>query len=200
MITTANDIQAGFEQHQEWLRVVTSSVTRRYRLSVANRDEYYAAALLGFIEAWRRFDGSRGYTFEQYAFRRIRGAIIDSARSDRTKGNSRRRVWEYNERSPEPPQLSSTLMITEKASGEWTTAESPSFGKTPGDEFERKELHQRVQHALLRLPPDEREIIIQHYYLEKSLSQIGAEHGGQSRSWASRIHLRSLKTLRRMLR
>lgn len=44
-------------------------------------DELTGAATLGLVEAARRFDPSRGVPFEPWALTRIRGAILDAARS-----------------------------------------------------------------------------------------------------------------------
>lgn len=46
-----------------------------------DRDELYGAACLGLVEAAQRFDPSKGFSFSTWAEYRIRGAVLDYARS-----------------------------------------------------------------------------------------------------------------------
>jgi RNA polymerase sigma factor for flagellar operon FliA len=46
------------------------------------REEYVAAGRLGLVEAAHRFDPDRGVKFTTFAYRRIRGAILDERRRD----------------------------------------------------------------------------------------------------------------------
>jgi len=53
-----------------------------YRLpSYVDLDDLTGAATIGLVEAARRFDPSKGVPFEPWALQRIRGAILDAARS-----------------------------------------------------------------------------------------------------------------------
>lgn len=45
------------------------------------REDLVAAGVVGLLDAWDRFDVSRGLKFETYAFVRVRGAMIDHLRS-----------------------------------------------------------------------------------------------------------------------
>lgn len=45
------------------------------------RDELVSAALLGLVQAAKSFDPDRGVTFDRYARRRMRGALLDDLRS-----------------------------------------------------------------------------------------------------------------------
>lgn len=53
-------------------------------------DEFASAALLGLVEAARRFDPGRGVKFSTFAARRITGAILDAARQSGITGFRRR--------------------------------------------------------------------------------------------------------------
>jgi RNA polymerase sigma factor FliA len=56
-----------------------------------DRDELYGAGCLGLVEAAQRFDPSKGFSFSTWAEYRIRGAVLDYARSqDRLSQNNRR--------------------------------------------------------------------------------------------------------------
>lgn len=43
-------------------------------------EDLVSNGVLGLVEAWERFDESRGVPFESYAVTRVRGAIVDSIR------------------------------------------------------------------------------------------------------------------------
>lgn len=51
------------------------------RSGVLDEDDALAAGTLGLLEAVNRFDPSAGVKFETFAFRRIRGAILDQVRA-----------------------------------------------------------------------------------------------------------------------
>lgn len=56
-----------------------------------DRDELYGAGYLGLVEAAQRFDPSKGFSFSTWAEYRIRGAVLDYARSqDHLSQNNRR--------------------------------------------------------------------------------------------------------------
>jgi RNA polymerase sigma factor FliA len=60
-----------------------------------DRDELYSAGCLGLVEAANRFDASKGFSFSTWAEYRIRGAVLDYARSqDRLSQNNRRNARE----------------------------------------------------------------------------------------------------------
>lgn len=186
MDTTAEHNAPDFERYKNWLGVVSSSVMRKYNLCISKRDDYYSAARLGFVEAWKRFDSERGPTFEQYAYRRVKGAIIDAVRTDSHS-------WSSAAMNP-----GDTPITVQHAP--WNLEHPPEAvsSESPEASLERKELCRLLQNALFLLPKEERELIIEHYFNEKPLSQIGSERGGQSRSWASRLHLKALKTLNKL--
>src|SRR5688500_10775573 len=43
-------------------------------------DDLWSAGALGLVEAVRRFDGSKGASFETFAEHRVRGAMLDELR------------------------------------------------------------------------------------------------------------------------
>lgn len=67
----------------KYLPLVNHAVTSYvFRLPAhADVDELTGAAILGLVEAARRYDPTRGVPFEAWALTRIRGAILDAARS-----------------------------------------------------------------------------------------------------------------------
>lgn len=71
-----------------------------YRLpGYVDLDDLTGAAILGLVEAARRFDPSRGVPFEPWALQRIRGAILDAARSADTASRRTRKESREVERA-----------------------------------------------------------------------------------------------------
>lgn len=59
--------------------------------SYVDRDELYGAGCLGLVEAAQRFDPSKGFSFSTWAEYRIRGAVLDYARSQDKLSQTNRR-------------------------------------------------------------------------------------------------------------
>jgi RNA polymerase sigma factor for flagellar operon FliA len=74
------ELHALIESHLPLVRQVVFQVAANFPRHV-DRDELATAGALGLVEAARRFDPDRGVLFGQFAARRIRGAILDSARA-----------------------------------------------------------------------------------------------------------------------
>ncbi len=68
------------EQHLPLVKHVVYQVAVHFPRHV-DRDDLARAGALGLVEAARRYDEARGVPFERFAAQRIRGAILDAARS-----------------------------------------------------------------------------------------------------------------------
>jgi RNA polymerase sigma factor for flagellar operon FliA len=69
---------------------------------------------------------------------------------------------------------------------------------TPEDEVLAELEADRVRRAVARLPGHERVLVVSHYFQGRQFDRVAA-HLGISRSWASRLHARALRRLRRSL-
>lgn len=74
------DAERLVQEHMPLVHHVVSDVLARVPRHVP-RDELVSAALLGLVQAARSFDPDRGVTFDRYARRRMRGALLDDLRS-----------------------------------------------------------------------------------------------------------------------
>ncbi len=63
------------------IRLISRRILKRLPPTV-ELDELVNIGVLGLMDAWDRYDGSRGVPFKSYAELRIRGQIIDSLRDD----------------------------------------------------------------------------------------------------------------------
>lgn len=108
-------------EHVKLVHHVVNQVASRYPRHI-DRQELWNAGACGLVEAARRFRPDLGVPFARFASLRIRGAIIDSARSRDWAGRSlRRRVREMQEetsrfehrygRTPDDDELASLLRV-----------------------------------------------------------------------------------------
>jgi len=79
-------------RHADLVRRIARQMRRRMPGSV-DIDDVIQSGMVGLLEAAQRYEGRKGSSFESYAMRRIRGAILDaSRRSDWSPRSLRRRL------------------------------------------------------------------------------------------------------------
>ncbi|MGH8993463.1 MAG: sigma-70 family RNA polymerase sigma factor [Acidimicrobiia bacterium] len=78
------------EQHLPLVRHIVFEVSARFPSHV-DRDELAQAGVLGLVQAAHRYDAAQGVPFWNFAGQRIRGAILDAARSSDWAPRSLRR-------------------------------------------------------------------------------------------------------------
>ncbi len=76
---SAPPLEALVEQHTPLVKRIAHHLLVRLPASVAVED-LYQAGLIGLLDAIKRFDSSKGASFETYAGIRIRGAMVDEVR------------------------------------------------------------------------------------------------------------------------
>ena len=69
------------EEQIPLVRHIAFQVATRFPRHV-DREELVRAGMLGLVEASKRYDESRGVPFSRFAAQRIRGAVLDAARSN----------------------------------------------------------------------------------------------------------------------
>jgi RNA polymerase sigma factor FliA len=154
--------------------------------TVTDRDDVVSAAVLGMINAVDRFEPARGVPFEAYAALRIRGAIVDELRRLDERGRSDRR------REETAAAISLDELIADES--HWL----PAAEDDVHERFEREDLGARVQAALDRLPPRQREVLARYYGDALTLREAGARMG-VSEARACQLHGRAIQNLQRDL-
>jgi RNA polymerase sigma factor for flagellar operon FliA len=195
---------------------LVKSVVARMRLAHGLRasfDDLYAAGVTGLLEAAERFDPTRGVAFTTFAYYRIRGAILDSQRTER--GHSVARSSSFVQLfavAEQRPANTNAVGSPERdgAGGGWafTTSDPVQLvpfevlddmqdvsAPHPDEEIEQKWRSERVRRALATLPELERRVLELHYYDDESFSGISAQLG-MCKPWAFRLHERALTMLR----
>lgn len=196
--------------------------TRRQFGTYVRLEDLEGTGREALVVAARTFASDRGVTFRNWAFIRIRGAMLDALR---TEGGVPKRVYQklramqaadhvheiaLEENAAAPPatpeaadeRLGSELATSAMAmalnflhiqKGD-ALAKARDDGDSPEDAVSRAEILAKVRAAIDQLPDAERSLLTRHYYEEVSLEQAGKDLG-LSKSWASRLHARGLEAI-----
>tara|TARA_B100000989_G_scaffold280537_1_gene244042 strand:- start:1163 stop:1855 length:693 start_codon:yes stop_codon:yes gene_type:complete len=150
-------MQAMAEDHLPLVKIILNKMKARLPRSV-DLDDLHSVGVLGLIDAVKKFDPERGYTFETFASFRVRGAIQDELRNLDTLSRTARRkqrhmhsiVEELEQqlgRSPSDNEICKTLGIDHKALSKWRAQTQPAdyvFLDSPADDEETGSWHDRI--------------------------------------------------------
>lgn len=159
-----------------------------------DRENLEAAGLLGLVEAAHHYDARRGVEFKTFAYRRIRGAMLDELRRNCPLPQSMLEIIAsicQAEREVEPPasaaQLAAasglSLKEVEQGLEAMRLAEARSLGeeiidsRQADDPFslaQRHELQQTLADGIERLPERQRLVITLYYLEDLRLKEIGS--------------------------
>lgn len=140
----------------------------------------------GLWEAALRYEPSRGVPFAAYAAKRVRGAMVDTLRSE---GALPRR---------KPQAANDVVQDMQVWATDATEAEVPC-AQAPDEILERAELLRLVDDALASMPREQADVVRRHFFEDERLSDIAQAHG-RSRSWGSRQLDLAMNSLRRHVR
>jgi RNA polymerase sigma factor FliA len=215
------------DEHRKFVHAVVLTLVRRFDLPRAQLEDFIACGYLGLVEAAQRFDFSTGNDFKNYAYLRIRGAVIDGIRrSGALTGHAYRQVraaeaaqdvreanWEQKmagvRRPPSKQRLAEIVDFAAQSAliyrlsvpdvEEELQGNHDHFidAEHPEETYDRKQFAQMLCQLVEELPEKERHVIESYYYRDKSFVEIANESGTMSKSWISRLHARALERLRK---
>jgi RNA polymerase sigma factor for flagellar operon FliA len=200
----------------------------RREIGVVQIDDLRSAGHEALLQAARSFDPSLGVPFRRWVNVRVRGAMLDSIRS---QGGIPRRIYnrlralEAGDRMSEaaaeedaqgPPssateadaRLSSYLagIVTAMALGLLAQPVSGPDGDdalsnedSPDEAVAREQMMARVREAIALQPEAERHLLTRHYFDGLQFDDAAKELG-LSKSWASRLHARAIEGVARELK
>ncbi len=159
------------------------------------RSELMGFGTLGLFDAIEKFSPELGHRFESYAPFRIRGAILDGIRglswlpraAMRPGAGKIAKVVTLDFQSIEPGHV---LSLADRVVD---TLEAPVF-----EELILEAEHEAVVDAVESLPERERRVILEYYYGERRMAEIGGDMG-VTESRVSQIHRVALNLLRSAL-
>ena len=159
------------------------------------RADLYSFGVEGLMDAIDKFRPEMGNRFETYGSCRIRGAMSDGIRKmswlPRGAENRSSRIIEtvvpvdfQAARTPVGARLQDCL--SDRTAG------------TPFDDLLLRADHDEVVAAVQGLPDRERNVVVEHYYAQKQLKEIGRDMG-VTESRVCQLHRRALRLLETML-
>lgn len=176
----------------------------------------------GLLEARARFDASKGVPFRNFAYYRVRGAVLDGVRTMAylprrayarlraaevadAEAESAAQATSQQSAAPAPVAAARTLdaVLGRMAAAYCVSAtlqeeEGDEGGNNPELAAIARQNAGRVRAALGTLPERERFLIEGHYLKGKPFDELSAELG-LSKSWGSRLHARGLDLMRKAL-
>jgi len=213
------------EQYQHFVKRIVLTLIKKYQLPREELDSYLSAGYMGLIEASERFDKSIGVSFEGFAHRRVRGAVLDYIRSSsETRGGSYRVLKALRSLQVAEEDLTSVLADKTIDDSEALTKifsfAARGFlairlhGINPEQIIEsRAEQHpsaevrvlheeylEELKQVVSKLPDKERFIVEQHYFAGLTFQEIIQLRPELSKSWVSRLHSRALDQLADLMR
>ena len=208
-------------EYQEYVRSLVGQMVQAMGLPSAHFDEFVSAGFLGLVEAAERFRPDSGVEFRNFAYLRIRGAVIDSIRAcsdlsgrayhyaQALKRANELRSSEVEEDALAPVEGKGSLarileysariamafrLSLDNSDGQ-LSQEGPHISNPEVLVSDRQEAI-LVKRLLAQLPDKERLIIEEHYFNDKSFIEISREYPSLSKSWISRLHTRALTLLK----
>jgi RNA polymerase sigma factor for flagellar operon FliA len=154
-------------EHVDLVRRIARRLWRRLGKRVHLRD-LEGHGFDGLLSAAARYQHDRGATFATFAAYRIRGAMLDGVRAAR--------------------------VLAARESLE-VVALVPAEEPGADDRLARLQAQRRLERAVTRLRGRERHFVHRVYFDGADITSAGAELG-ISKSWASRLHARTVRRLR----
>ena len=226
MTTAEQTIQALIDEGQPLVRSLATKISRNIPIRIELED-LVAYGQVGLAEAAREFEPKRGSRFTTFAYYRVRGAIYDGISkmswTSRARYNRIRCEQMANEVMREanrdlPPSeerpledeatwlrgVTERLAIVYLAGGgedeiDLAAAVLQDPGEPPSTIAATREICRKLRELVELLPPGERRLI-RTIYFEGTTLQEAADRLGISKSWASRVHAKTLGTLAAKLR
>lgn len=215
--------EALISKYRRFAENCAAHIMRRLNLPAELHSELVSAAYLGLVEASQKYNPKKKAEFKSYAYLRIRGAIIDTVRDTSelsTQAYQYLKALEvaqelkqyelHEERAHpkvEPNEIEKLAKMFNYASKgalafrliyedrEEEIADNYVITKNPEELLEEKRIGILLKQLIQKLPAEERKIIRDYYFHDKSFVEIAAQGEGSSKSWISRLHARALDRL-----
>jgi len=197
----------------------------RRQLGSYDVDDLKSAGREGLVNAARSFDPALGVPFRRWANLRIRGAMIDSVRS---QGGMPRRVYQRLKAIEAGDKLSEGVAEEEKPAASEVEADQRLSGYLAGiatamavgllcesggpemvdvrgaaltaeEQLAQHQLVTFVRDAVEKQPDAEKHLLKRHYFDGLTFDEAAKELG-LSKSWASRLHARAIEGLTREMK
>lgn len=228
MTTTERSTRALIESCQGLVKAIAARVHSNTPPHI-ELDDLIGYGEIGVAEAAREFDPERGVRFSTFAYHRIRGAIYDGLSKMSWMNRAQYKRLRYEQMADEilrygkeaartestPPtiqhdaqrfrrmtdQLFVVYLSTRAEGGDEggeVSVEDPS-AHTPEATAAMRECCDMIRKLIGSLAPDARALIRATYFEGLTLKEA-ADRFGKSKSWASRLHAKTLEQMAQRLR
>jgi RNA polymerase sigma factor for flagellar operon FliA len=168
--------------HDQWVRTIANVVSKGTGYK-ADADDLHSEGMIGLLGAARTFRPGGGANFKTYAYRRVRGQMLESIR--RSCWVKRSALPRYRQSGTEPPKM--------------LTGEPFEHKPDPADQpYVPAEQADSVRALLRHLSRQERFVVLSSVVLGLTLKDTG-KAAGLSESRTSQIRTQALKSLRERL-
>ena len=227
MTTSSDKVEQLIEENQGLVRSLASTIHRKLPPYV-ELDDLIAYGQVGLAEAARDFDPQRGSRFSTYAYYRIRGSVYDGlskmtwfSRSQYKHIRSSRMTDEVLREEAEDgaaagkPRRQDDVRWLRNVTRALAVVYLATSGSEEDDSWDRGVLedhsmpdasaaamsHEMAEklHELIEGLPPEPQVLIRGVYFEGLSLQEAGQRLGISKSWASRLHAKTLQRLARSL-
>ncbi|MCP5017048.1 MAG: RNA polymerase sigma factor FliA [Ketobacter sp.] len=224
---SAPQIDVLVEQHTPLVKRIAHHLLARMPSGVAVED-LYQAGMIGLLDALKRYDSSKGASFETYAGIRIRGAMVDEVRkgewAPRSVHRNARRIQQVirdieHETGADArdrdiadrlgismeeyhamlqDSMATRLFSLNELESVVTTGLQQEQAHNPLDDLQSGVFRTHLARAIEQLPEREQLVISLYYDEELNLKEIG-QVLGVSESRVSQIHSQAAQRLRARL-
>lgn len=189
-----------------FVKAIVNGIRKEFGKNL-NSEELEAYGRLGLIEAAQRFDPKFACSFKTYAYHRVKGAILDALRSDKSLWEDRTLIYldganSYLEagviREHAGDDYNSFRELRNGITSLATIHLLTEYSNDSGKKYLSNENNTEIVISLTKLNEKERDIIRMFYFEDVSLSEI-AKKLGMSISAVSRTHKKAIERLRSIL-
>lgn len=193
----AVEIEALIREHADLVQFHARKVRKEVSARI-DFDDLVGYGNRGLVEAAQRFDPARGVAFPTFAYRRIRGAMLDGLRTMGWYSRADHQRWQAAEEAPDSAEGFDSktapvyIVALEAAAG-------VSDGRSATDvAVDTARATAAIREAIADLPDLERELMERHF-IKGENQDTAAEALGISKSWACRVIQRAEAAIRARL-
>lgn len=205
-----DDLYPLLDYYKTWLFKISSYLYSRYFVAGYELNDYVHWGTIGLIESIQRYESINGATFETYAYRRVRGEVLNNIKkmTEEVAQKSYISKLEIKERFESLSQsknqsefeklyaVTTGLMLGFLIEQEFYEQSMP--GELANDVYS-EQLNTNISTFIARLSATESTLLQFHYFNHLSFAEI-ATIMGKSKGRISQVHAQAIEKMRLMIK